>query len=81
MVTIGYYEAQNNELAWVAQGPFSAAGQPIGDWRFSSPLRGATVTYGPPGIVSKSEARLVDPIEDIGLIEWEVANGRIRWEE
>ena len=81
IVTIGYYETQNNELAWVAQGSFNAAGQPIGEWRYSAPLRGATVTYDSPGVVSKSEARPVDPIADIGLIEWEVANGRIRWEE
>ena len=81
IVTIGYYERLNNELAWVAQGSFNAAGQQIGEWRYSAPLRGATVTYEPPGVVSKSEDRPVDPIEEIGMIEWEVANGRIRWEE
>lgn len=81
IATVGYYEAQSNELAWVAQGSFNAAGQPIGEWRYSAPLRGATVTYDSPGVVSKTEGRTVDPIDDIGLIEWEVANGRIRWEE
>jgi hypothetical protein len=38
IATVGYYEGQSNELAWVAQGSFNAAGQPIGEWRFSAPL-------------------------------------------
>jgi hypothetical protein len=66
---------------WVGRGLFSAAEQPIGEWEFSSPLRGATVAYGAPGVVLKSEAGPADPIERVGMVEWEVQNGRIRWEE
>jgi hypothetical protein len=80
-VTVGYYERQRNELAWVGRGLFNAAEQPIGEWEYSSPLRGATVTYGAPGVISTSEAATADPIERVGMVEWEVQNGRIRWEE